>query len=82
MIETKHKIAIFTRDGKSYNDFLENHNLTKENSKLIRTVSELNNFRNIIGYVIIPPTPLGYNKYIKPLLTNYKNLTKKYNKSI
>lgn len=78
------KLIIISRDGKSINDFLNQHNLNKDNIIRISNLSCINklNLEGSERYVIIPPLPLCYQWAIRPLLKNLVNVTSYYNKKL
>ena len=73
------KLFIITRDGKSANDFLESHGLTKDNVIIAKTASAFKSIKGGERYVIVPPLPFSFEWAIRPLLTCMTNVTKSYN---
>lgn len=73
------RLCIISRDGKSINDFLSLHNMTKSDIIIIKNVSDLVNCDGL-NYVIINPLPIAYQWSIRPVLheKKMKNVTKKY----
>jgi len=71
-------LYVFTRDGKAYNDFLEIHNLTKDNTRLIRSIDQISKI-DTANYVLLLPYPTGFDRRIKSHLNHWKNLTSYYN---
>lgn len=76
----KDKLLIITRDGKSANDFIEHHNLTKDQIVIVKTKDTLFKVVKDGGrYVIVPPLPFSYQWSFRPYLTNLTNMTRYYN---
>lgn len=74
------ELYIFTRDGKAYNDFLNEHNYTKSNTKLIRSISEIKNKKNG-RFVLLNPLPTGFNRILRSYLidNDWINMTSHFN---
>lgn len=72
-------LYVLTRDGKAYHDFMDEHNLTKDNTQLIRSITQIYNIPEG-KYVLINPLPSGFNNQLRQYLQKWNNVTSYYNK--
>jgi len=71
------KLAIITRDGLAYHNFIKLNNLLESDCIRIKRNKKLP--MDIRGYVIIPPHPSGFNEIMEYLeILEFPNLTNKY----
>lgn len=80
--ELSHKLAVICRDGLTIHNFLDNHNLSKSDVVIVKTVSDLTKLSGVERYVILSPFPDGFHWSIRPKLIGLTNVTRKYNKSL
>lgn len=76
-------LNIITRATQSAKEFIEIHNLNKDECRIVRNVSELIDVYEE-DYVIVPPLPLFYQYAMRPLfkLNKMTNKTKYYNNKL
>lgn len=85
MSKDVNRLYVMSRDGKSINDFLSTHNLSKENIRIVKSALDLEESSKGDRYVLIRPLPLSYQWSIRPtlILKEMINVTRKYiNKQI
>lgn len=58
---------------------MDEHNLTKDNTQLIRSISQINNIESG-KYVLINPLPSGFKNQLQQYLHKWKNVTSYYNR--
>lgn len=78
--KSRNKFAIICRDGLTINNFLKEHNLTKDDVLIVKCVGDLNKLSGIRSYVILTPFPDGFHWAIRPKLIEMTNLNKKFTK--
>lgn len=72
------KLAIITRDGMAYHEFIELNHLDESSCHRVRKTSDMINVK-LKGFIIINPTPVRMNDMLAYLkLEDIPNLTRKY----